>query len=114
MMETSIYVFHTRLYATVTKKLSSHVTHVFILGTNNCGSTRYEMFKSCGSFKYVLCCCDYEELVGANFPHQIQYEYYGRNRSVSIEGIVLEHFSYNTQNLLLYAPKPLTLHAVFN
>ena len=29
----------------------------------------------------------------ANFANQIQSEYYGENRFVSIEGIALEHFS---------------------
>ena len=32
-------------------------------------------------------------MVVAGFAHQIQSEYYGGNRSVSIEGIVLQHFS---------------------
>ena len=36
---------------------------------------------------------DYPEKVVASFPHKIQSEHYGRNISVSIEGIALEHFS---------------------
>ena len=41
----------------------------------------------------MLCCCDYSEGVLDSFAHQIQSEYFGVNRSVSIEGISLEHFS---------------------
>ena len=41
----------------------------------------------------MLCRSDYAERVVASFFHQIQSEYYGGNRSVSIDGITLEHFS---------------------
>ena len=41
----------------------------------------------------MLCRRDYAEKVVASFAHQIQSEYYGSNRSVSIEGIVLEQFN---------------------
>ena len=41
----------------------------------------------------MLCRRDYAERVVDSFPHQIQSEYYGGNRSVSIEGIALEHFN---------------------
>ena len=44
-------------------------------------------------FQDVLCCRDYDESVVAIFANQKQSEYYGGNRSVSIEGIALEHFS---------------------
>ena len=40
-----------------------------------------------------ICRRDYAERVVASFANQIQSEYYGGNRSVSIEGIALEHFS---------------------
>ena len=40
----------------------------------------------------MLCYHDYTELVVAIFSHQIQYEYYGVNKYVYIEDIVLEHF----------------------
>ena len=45
----------------------------------------------------MLCYRCYEELVVASFEHQSQYEYYGGNRSVSIEDIALEHFSVTYQ-----------------
>ena len=51
------------------------------------------MFKLRESIQYVLCCRDYAERVVDSFDHQIQLEYYGGNRYVSIEGIVLENFS---------------------
>ena len=44
-------------------------------------------------FQDVLCRRDYAERVVAIFANQIQYEYYGGNRYVSIEGIELEHLS---------------------
>ena len=53
---------------------------------------RRTSFKRRGSFQDVLCHRDYSERV-ASFDNQIQSKYYGGNRSVSIEGISLEHFS---------------------
>ena len=54
---------------------------------NHCGDSRRTAFKRYKSFQDVLCRCDYAERVVASFAHQIQSEYYGGNRSVSIEGI---------------------------
>ena len=54
---------------------------------NHCGDSRRTVFKRYKSFQDVLCRCDYAERVVASFAHQIQSEYYGGNRSVSIEGI---------------------------
>ena len=51
------------------------------------------MFKLRESFQDVLCRRDYAERLVAIFAQQIQSEYYGANRSVSIEDIALEHFS---------------------
>ena len=64
-----------------------------ILGTNHCGEMQQTAFKRRELFQDVLCSHDYAEMVVAIFSHQIQSEYYGRNISVSIEGIELEHFS---------------------
>ena len=64
-----------------------------ILGTNHCGELRRIAFKRCEFFKDVLCRRDYAERVVARFSNQIQSEYCGGNRYVSIEGIALEHFS---------------------
>ena len=50
-------------------------------------------FKQRESFQDVLCCRYYAERVVASFANQVQSEYYGGNRSVSIEGIALENFS---------------------
>ena len=46
----------------------------------------------------VLCRHDYAERVVASFANNIQSEYYGGNRSVSIEVIALEYFSAFTKN----------------
>ena len=53
------------------------------------GDSRQTEFKRRKQFKDVLCLHDYAESVVASFPHQIQSEYYGGNRYVSIEGIAL-------------------------
>ena len=50
-------------------------------------------FKRRELFHDVLCRRYYAERVVASFANQIQSEYYGGNRSMSIEGISLEHFS---------------------
>ena len=64
-----------------------------ILGTNHCGEMRRTAFEQHALFQDGIFCRDYAERVVASFANQIQYEYYGGNRSVSIEGIVLEHYS---------------------
>ena len=61
----------------------------------------------------MLCCRDYAERVVANFANKIQSEYYGGNRSVSIEGIELEHFSALPQKEL-NSSKKYPRHAVFH
>ena len=62
----------------------------------------------------VLCHRDYAERVVASFAHQIQSEYYSGNISVSIEDIVLEHFSAPTHPETVGTPKSCTHHAVFH
>ena len=92
-METSIADFHTSLYIPELKKLAFYLPQVQIIGTNHCGNICREAFKRCRSNQYVLCCRDYSERDVLSFAYQIQYEYYGGNKYVSIEGISLEHFS---------------------
>ena len=92
-METTVYDFHTSLYIPFIQKFSFHLPHVNILGTNHCGAMQLTAFKRRELSQYVLCCRDYSKRVVASFDHQIQSEYYGGNRSVYIEGIVLENFS---------------------
>ena len=92
MVETSISDFHTSFYIPAILKLALHIPHVHILGTNHCGELRRTAFKRRELFQDVICRRDYAERVVASFANQIQSEYYGGNRSVSIEGIALEHF----------------------
>ena len=73
--------------------MTFHIPHVRILGTNHCGELLLAAFKRRELFQDVLCRRDYVERVVGSFANQIQYKYYGGNISVSIEGIVLEHFS---------------------
>ena len=86
--------------------------HIHILSNYHCDNTLHETFKRCGYFKYVLCLHDYVEWEIASFAHQTQSEYYVWNRSVSIEGIALENFSFNTHHLPLYVPKSKIRNAV--
>ena len=62
----------------------------------------------------MLCTCDYAERAVDISPHQIQSEYYGGNRSVSIEGITLEHFSALLKSGINASTKSCPLHAVFH
>ena len=93
MMETNISNFHTSFNISAIQKLAFHILHLQILGTNRCDDSRRTAFKRRETFQDVLCCRDYAQMVVAIFPNQIQSEYYATNRSVSIEGIALEHFS---------------------
>ena len=62
----------------------------------------------------MLCCCDYSERLVASFVHQIQSEYYGVNRYVSIEVIALEHFSALPQTEINSSTKSCPRHEVFH
>ena len=86
MMETTVSDFYTIFYIPAIQKLAFHLPHVRILCRNNCGEIRRTDFKQCESFQDVLCRRDYAERLVAS-------EYYGGNRSVSMEGIALEKFS---------------------
>ena len=92
MTETTISDFHTSFYIPGIQKLAFHLPHVRIIGTNHCGEMRHTAFKRHELFQDVLCCRDYADRVIASFDNRIQSEYYGGNKSVSIEGIKLEHF----------------------
>ena len=84
MMEATISDFHTSFYIPAIHKLAFHLLHVHIFGTNHCGELRRTAFKRRELFQDVLCRRDYAERVVASFDNQIQSEYYGGNRSVSI------------------------------
>ena len=71
-METTIYNFHTSFYIQAIQKLEFHITHVQILGANNCGDSRCTAFKRRESFQDVLCCRDYADRVVASFHHKIK------------------------------------------
>ena len=65
-------------------------------------------------FQDVLCPRDYAERVVASFANQIQSEYYGGNRYVSIEGIELGHFSSAPQADINSSTLSRPPHAVFH
>ena len=85
-----------------------------ILGTNHCGEMRRTAFKRRELFQDILCSRDYAERVVSSFANQIQSEYYGGNRSVSIEGIALEHFSAAPQADINSSTLPRPRHALFH
>ena len=114
MTETTISDFHTSFYIPAIQKLASHLPHVRILGTNHYGEMRRTAFKQRELFQDVLCCRGYSERVVASFANQIQSEYYGGNRSVSIEGIALEHFSAAPQADINSTTPSRLRHAVFH
>ena len=63
----------------------------------------------CSSAMISIVCC-----VQSSFADQIQSEYYGGNRSVSIEGIALEHFSAAPQSDINSSTLSRPRHAVFH
>ena len=72
MTETKITDSYTNLYIPAIQKLSFHLPHVRIIGTNNCGEMQRTAFKRCELFQYVLCCHGYAYRAVARFAHQIQ------------------------------------------
>ena len=113
-METTISDFHTSFYIPAIQKLAFHLPHVRILGTNHCGELRRTAFKRRELFQDVLCCRVYAERLVASFANQIQSEYYGENRSVSIESIELEHFIAAPQVDINSSTLSRPRHAVFH
>ena len=110
----SISDFHTSLYKPAIQNLAFHLPHVRILGTNHCSELRRTAFKRRELFQDVLCHHDYAERVVASFANKIQSEYYGGNRSVSIEVIALEHFSAVPQSDINSSSFSRPRHAVFH
>ena len=100
MMEIAISNFHTSFYIPEIQKLVFHITNEQILGTSQCGKFLGTVFKCPKSFQVVLFFRYYSERIVSSFAHQIQSEYYGGNRSVSIEVIALESISALPQTLL--------------
>ena len=84
IMETKISHSRTSFYIPDLQKLSFRLQHVHIIGTNHCGEMQRTSFKRRELFQDVLCRREYTERLVAIFAHQIQSEYYGGNRSVSI------------------------------
>ena len=84
-----------------------------ILGNHHHGKECREVFKRRGELKNVLCWCDYSGQVVSSFTHKIQPGYYVVNILVSIEGIVLYHFSASQLHNPLAASSKLSRHAMF-
>ena len=71
MMETTISKFHTSFYILDIQKLTFHLPHVQILGTNHWGDSRQTAFKRRKSFQDIICRRDYAMRVVASFYNQI-------------------------------------------
>ena len=113
-METTISNCHKYIYIPEVQKLAFHIPHLQIIGTNQCGDSRRTEFKRRKSFQDVVCRHDYAERVVDICPHKLRPECYGVNISVSIEGIVLEHFSELPHTEINPSTKSCQLHAVFH
>ena len=74
MTTTTISDFHTSFYIPSIQKLTFHLPHVHILGTNHCDAMQRTAYKRRELFQDVLCRHDYTERVVAIFAHQIQSE----------------------------------------
>ena len=74
MTETTIYDLHTSFYIPATQKLTFHLPHMRILGTNHCDEMERTAFKPRELFQDVLYSRDYAERVVASFANQIQSE----------------------------------------
>ena len=114
MMETTIYEFHIRYYIPAIQNLAFHLPHVRILGKDYCTEMRRTAFKRRELFQDVLFRHDYSERLVEIFSNRIQSEYYGGNRSVSIEGIALENFIATSQTDINSSTIPRPRHAVFH
>ena len=62
----------------------------------------------------VLCRSDCAERIVSSFANQIKSEYYGGNRYLSIEGIVLENLSASNQKILSLKSETVSHQAVFH
>ena len=113
-MDSSIVDFNQDFYITAIRKLVLYLSHVRIFGTHHCGNKRQEAFKRRPYFQDMLCRSDYEKRVVASFEHQIKSEYYGGNRSVSIEVFALEHFSATYQEKSSSSSHSHTHHTAFH
>ena len=107
-------IFHTSLYITAIQTIAFHLPHSCILGTDHCGNTLIEALKSCRENKYVFLRRDYAERLVASFAHQIQYEYYDGNWSVSTKVIALDRLSAPTEKKTPTTPQSCKRHDVFH
>ena len=113
-METSILEFNQQFYIPSIQKLALYFPHVPILGTHNCENSGLESFNHRVVYPDTLCCQYYAEYEVSSFAHQIQSEYYGRNISVFIDGIVLEQLSASDQETLSSSSYSCNRHALFH
>ena len=93
LKERIIAEFHKNFYKPVIQKLAFHLPHVRMLGTNNCGKMCREYFKARQDKKDVITRRDYAEQLTEKFPVQIQCQHFGGNRSLSMEGVAVQHFN---------------------
>ena len=88
--------------------------NVRILGTHHCRKELRVEFKYQYSFHDVLFSRYYPDPMEANFENQIQSEYYGGNRSISIPGIVIKQYKQSHQTQIGYEPGKPTRNPVFH
>jgi hypothetical protein len=92
--------FHENHYYPAITKLAYNLSHVQVLGKNNVGKTRKEAQERRISKKDIKCRHDYAERFGASFAEQIQSEFYSTNATVSIEGVSMEYYKKEEDDLI--------------
>ena len=92
LYETSIKVFHEKYYSSAMAKLSHHLPHVKILGTNETGDTRRKALHSRGHLGDIGVKKDFVEKFLEAGGVQIQSEHWGENRMLSMEGVTVEGY----------------------
>ena len=73
-METYIDDSQTSFHIPEIQKVTFHLLHIHILGTDHFGNTRREAFKHLSAKQDMLYFCDYADRVVASFAYKIQSE----------------------------------------
>ena len=99
LKECNIADFHQSLYKPIIQKLSFHLPHVRIFGTNRCDKMRKEALIARQDKKDVVKRRDYAERFTEKMHVQIQCQHFGGNRSLSMKGVAVQHFNIGVINL---------------
>eukprot|EP00978_Attheya_sp_CCMP212_P009408 scaffold22285_cov77-Attheya_sp.AAC.1 len=118
-LEKKIGEFHEEYYRPSIERLVYHRSYYKILGKNNVAAIRQDAFQnSPGS---IATRSDYAEKFSFAPDGQLQGEYFSNNRSLSMEGCCLDHFTTPLHHLInmqtpgvAYVPKDKDVQRVFH